>query len=199
MAKRLALTVTVTQPSGYAFAPGSTRLAYPVRSWGGPAVVAQERQRHQPGRVRRVADRLRRGREDRSALRRRDLQQPSGKADRSCPPDEQILRERWLITLDADKAGPDYINRVNEVLDCFAISHTTASHDPGGEKGDRWRTIIPPAGPMTPTEAKSLATHYVQPDRRRTLRCQGVRLARSRVLRPCLGGVRGCGARRRDP
>ena len=92
-----------------------------------------------------------------------------GKADRPYVPatfkhdparrKNEFIVEKYALTLDADKAGSDYLARVAAVLKCLALSHTTYSHtadDP------RYRTIVPVSRPMTPVEAKSLATYLVE-------------------------------------
>ena len=72
------------------------------------------------------------------------------------------LADRYAITLDADSAGDDYLERVAEVADWRRISHTTASHDPGGPKGARWRTVFPVSRPMTMEESETVATWLVE-------------------------------------
>lgn len=48
------------------------------------------------------------------------------------------LEARHVLTLDADSAGPDYLDRLAEALPFEALSHTTASHTPDAP---RWRTL----------------------------------------------------------
>lgn len=62
---------------------------------------------------------------------------------------------RHVLTLDADNAGPDYLDRLDEALPCAALSHTTASHTP---EEPRWRTLVPVSRALTPVESKGLAT-----------------------------------------
>lgn len=65
------------------------------------------------------------------------------------------LGHRYLITLDADSAGDDYLGCLGA---WESLSHTTASHTP---ENPRWRTIVPVSRPMTPEEHKTVATWLV--------------------------------------
>lgn len=68
------------------------------------------------------------------------------------------LVERHVITLDADAAGHDYLERLAEVADWKRLSHTTASHMKDG-KGPRWRTLIPLSRAASPSEYLTLSLY----------------------------------------
>jgi hypothetical protein len=68
------------------------------------------------------------------------------------------LDQCYELTLDADHAPPDYIERINS-LGYTALSYTTASwkeHEP------RWRTHIPLDEPVSPAEKHAFATHLIE-------------------------------------
>lgn len=68
------------------------------------------------------------------------------------------LLRRHVLTLDADAAGPDYLDRLAAALPVASWSHTTASHAPDAP---RWRTLVPLSRAAEPAEAKALATLLV--------------------------------------
>jgi hypothetical protein len=68
------------------------------------------------------------------------------------------LELRYALTLDADSAGPDYLDRLAETVPWRRLSHTTASHTP---EEPRWRTLVPISRPVAPAEGKTLAVHLV--------------------------------------
>ena len=68
------------------------------------------------------------------------------------------LEHRYMLTLDADAAGPDYLATLRRVWQGAALSHTTANHR---DAEPRWRTLIPLDRAATPEEAKTIATHLV--------------------------------------
>lgn len=68
------------------------------------------------------------------------------------------LASRHVLTLDADSAGADYLDRLAAAAPFASLSHTTANHTPDAP---RWRTLLPLSRAATPAEAKTLATHLV--------------------------------------
>lgn len=69
------------------------------------------------------------------------------------------LAVRHMLTLDADRSGEDYLDRLAGVLHYLSLSHTTANHT---AEEPRWRTLVPVSRAMTPEEAKTLATFLIE-------------------------------------
>lgn len=68
------------------------------------------------------------------------------------------LDQCYELTLDADHAPPDYIERI-ESLGYTALSYTTASWT---EDEPRWRTHIPLDEPVSPAEKHAFATFLIE-------------------------------------